>query len=231
MVRPTYRSAPLTFLLLLLAGIFPAQADPNVLLFGATLSSARALAMESALQRGWTLVADDSAAITFEQVLEEDAWGETPTRVIRVHTRFAEESGGVRVVLSADELESPGTGEQWIYDVTDRYAENLGNALSSLRAKWDTAHPGGSQGTGPVRHRPAPLQPPGPHNATTTSQGRVGTWAYYAERYAQSRGCELNEQGAVLEAAGESWEHHRVGCLDGSEMRIRCRYGDCTSAP
>lgn len=92
---------------------------------------------------------------------------------------------------------------------------------------------------------------PRPHGAIDPSQGdhepfghdgapteaeplgtaaRLGTWAYYAEIYAQDRGCSVADSGARLEFAGAEWERHRIPCRDGSWLRVYCRFGVCTAA-
>lgn len=210
----------------------PVHADPSILLFGATIESARALAMDSATERGWSLAIDDLHGVTFEQVLEEaDLWDGTPMKLIRIHARFVEEAFGARVALRAEEIEAPESAEEWIYDVTARYAENLEYALSKLQARWDASHPdaatrGSTDQRAPelpgVGTRPSSIAP-------DSSTLGVGEWAYYAERYAESRGCLLTDQGAILDAAGQGWEHHRIACQDGSVILVACYYGECTA--
>ncbi|MBS1203089.1 MAG: hypothetical protein H6R22_1598 [Chromatiaceae bacterium] len=103
------------------------------------------------------------------------------------------------------------------------------NALTSLRASWDAAAPARAPNAGYVPDRGvAPGQVQSPRSSVPP---RVGTWAYYAEGYARSRGCALTDSGAELEAAGPDWERHRVSCRDGRQIRVYCRYGDCTGAP
>ncbi len=51
--------------------------------------------------------------------------------------------------------------------------------------------------------------------ATTREQWSTDVTDRYAERYAESRGCELTPAGAVLEASGPDWEEHRIGCRGG----------------
>ena len=219
-------------ILLLVWAVLPvASPGPTVLLYRASLEQARSLAVDSALARGWRLVATAAESVTFEQTLEEGP-GEgapEPLRVIRVLAHFSDEGDGVRIQLSAQEVESPGREGERSSDVTDRYGLNLANALSSLRARWDS-------------HRSAPpvpsfrevpidrgLSPPVPHR--DAAPGAVGTWAYYAEQYARTRGCVLADSGARLESAGAEWERHRVPCQDGSWVGVYCRFGDCTAAP
>jgi hypothetical protein len=203
--------------------------EPSVLLFGATLDQARDLAVSSATHKGWRLLSVTPAAAVFEQTLDgsrgEDDRG--PERVIRVFARFDEESDGVRVLLRAEEVEQPGSADEWMAEVTARYADNLTNALTSLRASWDAAARAPNTGYVPERGVvPGQVQSP-----RSSGQPRVGTWAYYAEDYALSRGCDLTDSGAELEAAGPDWERHRVSCRDGRQIRVYCRYGDCTGTP
>ena len=207
-----------------------ARQVPGVLLFDAALSDARAFTVEIAASRGWSIPSVTSTTAVFEQVLEgEDVDGVmVAQRLLRIFADFAEESAGIRVSLRAEEVESPATDAEWMTDVTGRYADNLTNALSSLRARWDAqrtspATPSSAQDAVNMG-RLAPLTGP------MTSEP-VGVWAYAAERYAQSRGCELTERSTQLEASGQGWEHHRVFCRKGSEIQVQCRDGDCTARP
>jgi len=222
-----HRLALASLLLTLIGGVRPLQAEPNALLFGATLDAARTLALDSAVLKGWDVVDVDATGATFEQVLEEDEWGEAPLLLIRVHADFVEEASGVRVLLRAQEVELPFTPDEWVYDVTTELGDNLDHALSKLRARWDSGRAGSTR-IDSGQAGPAPTD--GADADTDNGGGAVGTWAYYAERYAESRGCRLNDRGAVLEAAGQDWEQHRIRCLDGSVMHVQCRNGDCTSA-
>lgn len=234
--RPRWVTTVPIAVLLLPAVLVAASPGPTVLLYGADLGQARDLAIGSALERGWRLVSSAADGVTFEQTLEEAEAeeGSGPVRVIRVSARFSPEGGGVRVQLSAQEVEHPGRAGEWFADVTDRYGLNLANALSSLRARWDARFPSQvprripdqipwSDAATPVPRPPAA--------GRGESPGAVGTWAYYAEGYAQSRGCVLTDAGARLESAGSDWERHRVPCQDGRLLRVYCRFGDCTAAP
>jgi hypothetical protein len=221
---------PLIAILILSASLAAASPGPSVLLYGASLGQTRELAIKSALARGWRLVSIAPDGVAFEQTLEEadEEEGPGPSRVIRVFARFSPEGGGIRVQLSAEEVESPGGPDERSADVTDRYGLNLANALSSLRARWDTRLP--APATWTDRPPGVGASPPRwPDRAEPL--GPVGTWAYYAEDYAQSRGCVLTDSGARLESAGSDWERHRVPCQDGRLLHVYCHLGDCTAAP
>jgi hypothetical protein len=199
-----------------------AAAAQSVLLFGASLDEARDFTVESASARGWSLPSIGADAVEIEATLDEGDPDDPlmPRVLIRISAHFTEEAAGTRVLLRAREVETAPTGETWTSDVTLRYAENLNNALSSLRNKWDARREQGSiEGMPSAAAR---LDPP-------SDTASVGTWAYYAERYAESRGCGLTASGAVLDATGPDWERHRIECKDGRSMRVQCRHGDCTS--
>ncbi|AFL72817.1 hypothetical protein [Thiocystis violascens] len=219
-----------TGLLLLHLADSQALQNPAVLLFGATLTDARAFAVEHASRRGWSIREVTANAALFEQVLDGE---ETDAilvvqRLLRIRAEFAEESDGVRVSLRAEEVEWPETDREWMADVTGRYADNLANALSSLRAKWD-AWRGNSAS---LPNAPSSRFHGGvPPDSSRMAAEPIGTWAYAAERYAQSRGCELTERATQLESNGQDWERHWVFCRDGSRISVRCRYGDCTTGP
>ncbi len=212
---------------------------PSLLLFGATLSAAVDFAVAVARDRGWRVLDIGPAGATFEQTLDETSSddGSTQSRAIRVYADFAEETNGVRVSLHAEEWEALGTGDEWMTDVTAAYDENLSRALSSLRSKWDarTLRSPADPAHTPAGRLPDAIgtaAPPRPAPSPTASDYRpVGTWAYYAEAYAQDQGCELGNTGAVLEQAGPDWEQHRIDCRDGRAIRVRCVQGDCTRTP
>lgn len=54
-----------------------------------------------------------------------------------------------------------------------------------------------------------------------------GRWAYYAEQHAVQRGCDLDDLGAVLIDEGEHTEVHRVFCVGGSTLDVRCDSRSC----
>jgi hypothetical protein len=215
-------AAPALRAALLSLALADAAAAQSVLLFGASLDEARDFAVESAYARGWSIPEIGAAAVEFEQTLDEgDPEAPLMPRVlIRISAHFTEEATGTRVLLRAREVETAATGETWTADVTLRYAENLNNALSSLRNKWDARRERDSIGGMPTA---------ADHLDLPAGAASVGTWAYYAERYAESRGCELTSSGAILEASGPEWERHRIDCRDGRSMRVQCRHGDCAS--
>lgn len=197
---------------------------PSTFLFRATLDTARDFAVDSASARGWSILSVTADTATFEQAIAESDNDDAAVaaRTVRIVAELTEESGGIRVYLRADEVELRDTGEEWMTDVTDRYAENLTHSLTSLRMKWDTR----SALRAPRLRESAPATA----DVQSPASPAVGTWAYYAERYAQSRGCELADIGAVLESAGPEWERHRVYCRDGRQMRVECRDGECGEA-
>lgn len=221
--------------LLIWTGLALASPGPTALLYGATPEQTRDLAVNSALERGWRMVASTSNSATFEHALEDGdesgtAGEEGPASlsVIRVRAQFSREADGVRVQLTAEEVTSPGhTGERSV-DVTDQYGLNLANALSSLRERWEDRRPAPTPWDG---QRPPGGDAPRRGWDGDRTSGAVGTWAYYAERYAESQGCVLANSGARLESAGAEWERHRVPCQDGSSLQVYCRFGDCTTAP
>lgn len=58
----------------------------------------------------------------------------------------------------------------------------------------------------------------------------VGTWAYHAEHYARERGCVLGEFGAILVSGDAASELHKVNCIDGSSLMVRCDREGCVGA-
>lgn len=203
---------------------------PGILLYGATPDEAKDFAIASAYGRGWGVPVVGETTVEIEQILEESDPDDplASRRLIRISAVFVAEDSGTRVLLRAREVQTSTNGEEWSTDVTERYAENLGNALSSLRSKWD-----GHRDTGQSKTR-EPARPPATggesaDRAAETGAGPVGTWAYYAERYAESRGCVLTDAETILEASGPDWERHRVKCRDGRSLHVHCHLGDCTT--
>lgn len=255
-------------LMLSLSGIaqvwaIPGQA-PSTLLLHAQLAEALTFASEMARQRGWAVVGTGPTSVTFEQPLDSDADGSVS--LLRITATGTESPGGVTVSLAAQEARpASGTAQ----DVTQRYRDNLLNALDSLATKWGLrpgARPLASPAAAPVptsaptwaaqrsavmapvvatpvapvsppARTPAPPaappMPPGqmPVRSETLPQPHpVGTWAYYAERYAEGRGCTLTDLGAVLDWRTGSVELHRVYCTDGRQLLVRCATGSCGDA-
>ncbi|MBK1648398.1 hypothetical protein [Rhabdochromatium marinum] len=77
----------------------------------------------------------------------------------------------------------------------------------------------------------AGLPAPDPTNPMLVldSATRTGTWAYYAERFAQQLGCSVSDQGARLLQKTPSFELHEVGCNNGANQLIKCQAGVCQS--
>ena len=63
--------------------------------------------------------------------------------------------------------------------------------------------------------------------ALDAGTGRKGLWAYYAEDYAQLRGCNVADQGAVLLTETDGFEVHEVHCASGPNFLMRCQGGVC----
>jgi hypothetical protein len=215
---------------LVVAGIANAAPEPGVFLFGATVDEARDFAVESASARGWSVPAIGPSTVELEQTLDQGDPDDplASQRVIRISALFTEETAGTRVLLRAREVEVSATGDERTTDVTERYAENLGNALASLGSKWDVRREANAIGRQPAGQASASRDAISGSDAATAT---VGTWAYYAERYAASRGCTPTDSGAILETSGPEWEQHRVTCRDGGSLRVHCRLGDCTTHP
>lgn len=242
-------------------------APPSVLLVGANVPRAKALALDAALIKGWRVAVSERELVVFETRLETPASPGPPGVVLgnvappaqtllRIQADFTATEGGVRTALRATEVWYAGTRQQWSTDVTSPYRDNLSNALRSLREQWAAIAPGaaaraaaapgagdrpaaphafatparaGASGrpTGDIAapahagqrasEPPRPDQPP-----SSLEHFPVGVWAYHAEEFAVSRGCELGERGAELLREEDGAELHRIGCRDGTTMLIRC---------
>jgi len=129
--------------LLLSAVTLAAPGDrPGVLLEGATIARARALALDAALIKGWQVTESGRAHVIFETRLEQPASIGPPGALppdqttLRIRADFIATPAGVNTYLYAEEVWWPGSARQWIGDVTQRYRTNLMNALSSLQRQW-----------------------------------------------------------------------------------------------
>jgi hypothetical protein len=113
-----------------------------VLLEGATIARARALALDAALIRGWQVADSGRAHVIFETVLDQPASVGPPGALppdqttLRIRADFIATPAGINTYLYAEEVWWPGSERQWTGDVTQRYRANLMNALGSLRRQW-----------------------------------------------------------------------------------------------
>ncbi len=245
--RP-WRTPPLSWLLGILVmlpaaflqaqQIRDARIEPSVYLDQATIHRARALALDAALSKGWRVVESTTDYSVFETLIHEsadqaDSELDSIPVLLRIHTAFIRDAGGVRVGLTATEIRSPGTEAENRRDVTEDYRANLYNALSSLRRQWEVFALGGR-----VSH-----QPPGTtttvrrahqqsSSAPDTLPSPVGRWAHEAEAVANLHGCQVAAQGAVLlgdRARRNESDHetHRVACDNRSAMLVRCDSETC----
>jgi hypothetical protein len=96
----------------------------------------------------------------------------------------------------------------------------------------------GGGGPAPVEDRYAAATPPPVSTSAAPAspadsmlvlnrQAEPGVWAYYAEHYAKIRGCELSDDGAVLEQRQPEYEVHRVYCEGGQTFLVKCNAGAC----
>lgn len=191
---------------------------PSLRLHGADLYEARRVAVESALSSGWSMSLTSQGIVLFEQATDpSDGPGSS---LVRVRADFLSDQDDLIIRLQAIQIDAPGTSAERATDVTERYHDNLMNALGSLRARWEA---------GLTVADPAPA---GRGNESHADPGErpVGTWAYYAERYAQDQGCDLAEGGAELLSTGVDTELHRVQCQGRGALLIHCQFGECTMA-
>lgn len=211
--------------------------EPQVLLPGATVPRARALALDAALRKGWRLADRNREHLVFETRLEQPASpgppGATPppATLLRIRARFSRTAAGAVASLQAQELWWAGSEHAWSAEVTDAYRDNLHNALASLRRQWRALQP---PGAGAPESEPRTATVPAPPGAAAAPRA-LGTWAFHAERLAQARGCILDEAGAELiggaaSARRDGTELHRVGCANRAALRVRCDAEGCTAA-
>jgi hypothetical protein len=232
-------------------------AAPSTLLLHAGIPESLEFAAETARQRGWTILQSGPDSVTFEQAIDADGTG--ASALLRIEASLTRSPAGVTVTLRAQEIQASEGGAAETRDVTQRYRDNLLNALDSLASKWGlrqaAADPAPPTPTGP---EPAPAPPPAaaprglavqaeptpgvtlgpvlrtsnpsPPGPAELTNRRVGAWAYYAERYAEGHGCTLGDLGAVLEGTRDGAELHRVHCADGRQILVRCQTEVCAGA-
>lgn len=173
--------------------------------------------------------------------------------LLRIRASFIATPAGVNAYLEAEEVWWRGAEREWSDDVTERYRTNLTNALASLQRRWtDFMRGRRSEDAAAVSAAASPLQPaapnprvrvepaaprrdgPEPATAALAENPRgaigsdVGTWAYHAEAFATDHGCELGDRGAVLIAVQHAEELHRVHCINGPPLVVRCSRSVCT---
>lgn len=130
-------------------------APPSVLLVGANVPRAKALALDAALIKGWRVAVSERDFVVFETRLETPASAGPPGVVLgkvappgqtllRIRADFTATGDGVRTALRATEIWYAGTRQQWSTDVTSPYRDNLSNALRSLREQWAAIAPEGA---------------------------------------------------------------------------------------
>ncbi|MEY6432476.1 hypothetical protein ABC977_08675 [Thioalkalicoccus limnaeus] len=191
---------------------------PSLRLHGADLYEARRVAVESALSSGWSMSLTSQGVVLFEQATDpSDGPGSS---LVRVRADFLTDQDDLIIRLQAIQIDAAGTSAEHATDVTERYRDNLMNALWSLRAKWEARL---------TVADPAPVER-GTESHAGSVERPIGTWAYYAERFAQDQGCHLAEGGAELLSAGVETELHRVQCQGRGALLIHCQFGECTMA-
>jgi hypothetical protein len=136
-------------------------AAPSTLLLHAGIPEALEFAAETARQRGWSILHSGPESVTFEQAIDADGTG--ASALLRIEASFTRSPAGVTVTLGAQEIEASEGGAAETRDVTQRYRENLLNALDSLASKWGLRS--ASAGTAPPSRtepepHPEPASPP-----------------------------------------------------------------------
>ncbi len=198
-----------------------ASTDPNVLIAHSALPRVKALALDTALARGWTLIESTADRIVFETPLEQPASAGPPgaeppeTTQLRIRTDFEQLSSGTRVSIQAEERWWSGSAHEWRTDVTHLYRANLQDALRSLEQRWQRFLQ-----TSPIFPQATVIEP-------RFSDTPVGLWAYYAERYARAAGCNLDARGATLVNSNRREELHRVFCDNQDPVMVRCDNQGC----
>ncbi|MEA3640706.1 MAG: hypothetical protein VBE63_12285 [Lamprobacter sp.] len=176
--------APLLALALALALWAPitavgASPEPRIFIAYASAARVKALALDTALLQGWTLVTSDPRSILFETQLDQPASdgppGATPppTTLLRIRTQLEQTATGTFVSASAKEHWWPNSERAWSDDVTQRYRDNLQRALRSLQQRWDqfmaSSSSGTSPGTSPGSRSGSGQSDPGQPAANTTA--------------------------------------------------------------
>jgi hypothetical protein len=193
---------------------------PSTRLFGATVSQARQVVTESAIGRGWAVGELHQDAVVLERITETDGTGEHAVALIRIEALLRGEGGDAVVSLRAVQVDAPETPAERAREITDRYRDNLARALDALRDRWELSLTVEEPQAEHAEHDPP----------RASGQPSLGTWAYYAERYARESGCQLADTGAVLVSSDADTELHRVDCRGGAPIWVRCHLGHCAAA-
>lgn len=170
-------------LVLLMVAVVHAEVpdSPRVLLAGANVPRAKALALDAALIKGWRVAVSEREHVVFETLLDAPASDGPPGVVmgtvappaqtlLRIRADFTPIDAGVIIALRADERWYAGTGQEWATDVTQAYRANLMNALRSLQEQWAViAPPGSTRAAGAEPTRRAAPSPGADQSAPTTS--------------------------------------------------------------
>lgn len=217
----------MTLLLALVSLSAEANEPPSARLLGATVPRAKALSLDAALLRGWQLRGSGRDYAVFETLLDEPASTGPPDAArseqthLRIRAAYSARDDGVEVSLRAEEVWRAGTPRAWMVEITDLYRDRLERALQSLRSQWQAlrATESPSAGEGPA----ARMLGQGDDSVAAPGACRhLGLWAFDAEQLARTRGCQLDDRGAVLLSATPTVEQHQVGCLNRAPMPILC---------
>jgi hypothetical protein len=118
---------------------------PQVVLPGARMQDARAVAMAAARTKGWEITTADANRLLLERPLPPDlpqaqALGSAlaPPRM-QVETGIVERGDGAIVALQAFVLTNPGTPDEKRIEYTSEYENQLLISLSSLSSAWIAA--------------------------------------------------------------------------------------------
>lgn len=152
---------------------------PQTFLAGAEVEQAKAVAMGSAVSKGWKITKSTDNrlvvqrrlnAAAAETVVEGASLTQAPS-LVEVQTDFFERDQGVDVVLKASVISNMGTEEEKRQDFTESYRDDLLRSLTSLRMAWEESRWRVASATPPL---PSPGPTPGESDAENRSSLEEG---------------------------------------------------------
>ncbi|MCF7984471.1 MAG: hypothetical protein K9L70_08720 [Thiohalocapsa sp.] len=223
---------------------------PGVFLGGANGPRAKALALDSALEKGWHVAEAGRGHAVFETILDEPAGRGPPNALppeqtlLRIRADFIQTPAGVNAYLYAEERWYRGTSKEWISDITADYRDHLAGALDSLRARWKgiareppsivTVTPATAALTGsdpvPTAREHSASMPASANIAPSTAAEDTGAMPIPRDdAAAASRGVEVGTW--AYEAEQLAAQHGCAVADTGAELHARDQFGEVHRVP
>jgi len=174
------------------------------------------------------------------------AWSENRWRVasatppLATKTTYPQDDTSGGPTQTADAAPTVDTGSAYVTDQDTRTATATAAPAPAMAGTAAVAASTATSGAAPVEDRYGATSPPPVSSAAANApaspsenmvvlnrQGQQGVWTYYAEHYAKIRGCQISDNGAVLQEKTSEYEVHRVYCEDEKTFLVKCNAGTC----